>query len=151
MSMLNEVDIEVTGLDELDKEMDKFTPEFNRTAVADGVEAAAAYLAAMAQGLAPLITEEFGSRKPGELRDSIGVVMRAVSPDHPNLTRAWVCPIYGVSGSSEPNQDPGYWGQYVEYGSEHNPTAEPYLRPAVDEGAAAAVALFVQTAASHFK
>ena len=148
---LNEIDIEVTGLDDLDREMAKFTAEFNRTAVADGVEAAAAFLAAKAQGYAPIITKGYGSRKPGELKNSIGVVMRKLSADKPHLTSARVCPLYGVSGSSDPNQDPGYWGQYVEYGSEHNPVPEPYLRPAVDGGATEAVSIFVETAAAHFK
>jgi hypothetical protein len=148
--MLNEIDIEVTGLDELDRAMANFLPEFNRTAVADGVEAAAAYLAAKAKEKAPLVSKNFGSRRPGELRDAISVVMRKLRDDHPELTRAWVGPIYGTSGATHPNQDPGYWGQFVEYGSEHNPVAEPYLRPTVDGDSAAAVEIFVREASSHF-
>jgi hypothetical protein len=148
--MLNEIDIEVAGLDELDKVMARFPAEFNRTAVADGVEAAAAFLAAKAQQKAPLVSKNFGSRRPGELRDSIGVVIRKLAADRPELTRAWVGPIYGISGAPNPNQDPGYWGQYVEYGSEHNPVPEPYLRPAADEGASEAVEIFVRTASAHF-
>jgi len=147
---LDEIEIEITGLDEIDRAMAKFPAEFNRTAIADGVEAAAAYLGAMAQGLAPELTEGYGSREPGELRKSIGVYMRKVSADRPELTTAWVGPMYGVSGSSSPEQDPGKWGQYVEFGSEHNRVPEPYLRPALDGGAAAAFEIFVQTVSAHF-
>jgi hypothetical protein len=116
----------------------------------EGVEAAAAFLAAKAQQKAPLVSKNFGSRKPGELRNSIGVVLRKLSADYPEYTNAWVCPVYGTSGASDPNQDPGYWGQYVEFGSEHNPVPEPYLRPAFDEGASAAVNIFVQTVSKFF-
>ncbi len=149
--MLNEVDIEVTGLDELDRKMAEFSSEFNRVAVAGGVEAAAAFMAARAKQNAPEMTEEFGNRKPGELRESIGVVMRKLSVDHPNLTSAWVGPIYGVTGEVNPNQDPAYWGQYVEFGSAHNPTPKSFLRRSVDEGTTEAVDVFVKTTSSYFE
>ena len=84
--MPEEIEFEVTGLDELDRSMSQFGAEFNRTAVVDGVEAAAAFLAAEAQARAPVQSEEFGSRKPGELRDSIGVYMRKGSQDHPEMS-----------------------------------------------------------------
>jgi HK97 gp10 family phage protein len=148
--MLDEIEIEVTGLDELDRSMARFSAEFNRTAMVEGVQAAATFLAERARQKAPLVSKNFGRRKPGELRDSIGVVMRKFGIDHPEYTCATVCPVYGISGAPDSSQDPGVWGQYVEFGSVHNPIPEPYLRPAFDEGAAEAVNIFVQTAAKFF-
>jgi hypothetical protein len=142
-----EIDFEVTGLDELERNMDAFGPMISRDICTEGIQAAAAYLASLAQSHAPVIVKSFGSREPGELRGSIGVVMKEIHPDHPENTGAYVGPLYLKSGD---DQDPGYWGQYVEYGSVHNEIPEPYLRPALDEGGQRAIDVFVAVASEKF-
>jgi hypothetical protein len=137
---LNEFDIEVEGLEELDARMEAFPAEFNRACARDGVEAMCVYLAGLAQDNAPVMTEAFGKREPGELRDSIGVIMEDVRANNPTYTSGLVTPIYDGGGQ----ESPGVWGKFVEYGSVHNPDPKPFLRPAVDGGAAEAIDICVR-------
>lgn len=153
---LNEFDIEVEGLEELDARMEAFPAEFNRECARDGVEAMCVYLALLAQANAPVMTEAFGNREPGELRDSIGVIMEDVVASQPWYTNGLVTPIYEGGGL----QTPGVWGKFVEYGHDVVVGGEkryghggevvghvephPFLRPAVDEGAEAAIDICVR-------
>lgn len=95
----------------------------------------------MAQEKAPVLAKVEGSRRiPGELRDAIGVLMEDTDPGKPSRVGALITPFYD---RGEGKQSPGVWGSFVEYGSIHG-EAQPFMRPACDEGAESSLEVFVE-------
>jgi HK97 gp10 family phage protein len=131
-------DLEIYGLDEMEKKMDAFGPEFTRKCVTQGVEAASNLLKEVMKGRAPVSTEY--SAQPGELRDSIDILLKAQNVDRPNVVAAAISPIYE---KSEGEQSPGYYCRFVEYGSVHNPHPDAFMRGTIDEAGMKAIDLCI--------
>ena len=132
---IEEMSLEIYGLEEMEKKMDAFGPEFTRECVTKGVVEASEFLADLMRSRAPVSTDFDSDREPGTLRDSIGVIMDPMKADKPDYVSASISPEYE---KSEGDQSPGYYSRFVEYGSAHN-QPEPFMRPTVDEGGMAAI------------
>lgn len=133
---VDDISLEIYGLDEMERKMDAFGPEFTRECVTEGVIAASELLAEVMRSRAPISTEFDQDREPGTLRDSIGVIMDESDADRPDYVSAAISPEYE---KSEGQQSPGYYCRFVEYGSAHNPQPEPFMRPTLDEAGGAAI------------
>ncbi len=124
-------DVEIVGLEDLERRMTEFAPQFNRACIRRGVDAGAAVLVGAAKGFAPTLKPHTSTskREPGELRDAIEAIPDPVDANNPSRTGSTVSPTYTKSDGPD---SPGVWGKFVEYGSVHNPQPEPFLRPAID-------------------
>jgi HK97 gp10 family phage protein len=133
---IEELSLEIYGIEDMEKKMDAFGPEFTRECVTKGVAAASEFLANEMRTRAPVSTDYDTTREPGTLRNSIGVIMNPLNEERPDYVSAAISPEYE---KSEGKQSPGYWCRFVEYGSEHNPHPEPFMRPTVDEAGKTAI------------
>jgi HK97 gp10 family phage protein len=125
-----DVEVEVTGLAEMAETLDKipyvFAQRIQRAALLAGGEV---FMNA-AQSLAPVASEQSHKEGyPGELRDSIGVVVK-LGKDL-DMSVAQIGPLYEKSKYNEKTRthSPGVYGKFVEYGTAKM-RAHPFLRPA---------------------
>jgi HK97 gp10 family phage protein len=137
---IEELSLEIYGLEDMEKKMDAFGPEFTRECVTKGVLEASELLADVMRSRAPVATDFDTDRDPGTLRDSIGVISDPLKSDKPDFVSATISPEYE---KSDGQQSPGYWCRFVEYGSEHNPHPQPFMRPTLDEAGMAAIDLCI--------
>lgn len=120
-------EVKIDGLKEVEEALQDAGPTLARKALRKALKEAAAPLVEAARANAPVLKEGTPQRRPGELRDSIGVVVKT-SPKNGSAT-AQIGPLY--DGKSE-GDSPGVYGMWVEFGSIHNPKPNPYMRRAFD-------------------
>jgi HK97 gp10 family phage protein len=132
-----DVQVSITGLESLEKALENAGPKLAKAALRKGLKAAAQPLIDAAKSAAPVMTEGTPQRRPGELRDSIGLVTKLSSREE-NGT-AHIGPMYDKKHGSD---SPGVWGKFVEFGSIHNPQPNPFMRRAFDAAGKAALDKF---------
>lgn len=139
--------IEFVGWDQMDAMMKNFGPEFTRKCVIKGVWEAAQFLAQEMRSRCP-VGGQYETRYPGEMRDAIDVLAKPYKSDHPSQVGATISPLYDKSLG---DQSPGYYCTFVEYGSVHNPTPDPFERPTMDEAGQEAIEICIETVAAELE
>ena len=141
---MDEIEVEVTGLDELAKKLDnipyKFAQRIQRTALQAGGEVFEAEMRANA----PVASERaHPDAAPGELRDSIGVKIRLGKDLDSSVAK--IGPLYdkGKYSGNRRTWSPGIYGFFVEYGTKIM-EAQPFIRPAYQAGRERAFSAYAQ-------
>jgi HK97 gp10 family phage protein len=127
--------VKISGLDEVEKNLENFTQKVARKDVRHALIAGANVLKESAQANAPVLGKATPQRTPGELKESIDVFTH-VDVSAGTVT-CKVGPGYDKTGKGG-EQSPGVYGKFVELGTS-KAGAEPYLRPAFDTSGEAAV------------
>lgn len=132
------VTVEVRGLKGIEDALAQAGPRIAKRALRKALKAGSDVLVREAKELAPILKEPDPRRKPGDLRDSIGAVIK-LSPSQQSGT-AHVGPLIDSKADSD---SPGVYGLFEEFGTIDS-AADPYLRPAFDAAAEAAKDAFAE-------
>jgi HK97 gp10 family phage protein len=133
-----EVSVELKGLEGVEDALAEAGPKLARRALAKALKAAGAVLVREAKSRAPVAVKDTPQRRPGELRDAITAGPVRTSPKHERASLR-VGPEIAAKDKEDSAQSPGVYGKFVEFGSIHNPNKKPFLRPAFDAAAQAAL------------
>lgn len=137
-------EITVTGLDQLADALDKMPYRFAQNIMRNALHAGAEVFMAEMQARAPVAPQaSHPESAPGELRDSIGVMVR-LGKDLDSST-AKIGPMYDKSRYSGKNRthSPGIYAKFVEWGTVKM-SAKPFIRPAFWAAKETAVDTFVK-------
>lgn len=129
--MPDAITVKVAGLREIEQRLLLLPQKLARRHLAKAVGRGGRVLRDLARAKAPV-------GETGELRKNIIARVRA------NLKQNKVTATVGVRYRGAGTQDPGVYAMFQEFGTEHAP-AQPFLRPALDEGAQPAIAATVET------
>jgi HK97 gp10 family phage protein len=127
-----EFTVEISGLKELEDTLADLGPQLAKKALRKALKAAAEPLVEAAKAKAPVLAEGTPQRRPGELRDSIGVQIKFDEKNQQAV--AHIGPDKKI-----------YWSPMVEYGSVHNPTPVPFMRSSFDGSGKEALEKFTET------
>ena len=132
-----DITVKIEGLKEIEDALAQAGPKLARGAVRKALKKGGAVFLGRAKALAPVLAKATPQRKPGELRDAIAEVDRMDARKQQGRARIGL--KYGKKGK----QDPGVYGLFVEFGTKDT-HAQPYMRPAYDEGRRAAESVFTE-------
>lgn len=146
-------DVRIDGLDELKRTLAGLPDRLGERVFRAALRSAAQVIRKDAMARVPVLAEPDPRRKPGTVRRAISVrrskkdkfgVFVSVKPLGGKAIRAFKT----AGGRSAANPDDPFYWIFLEFGTPSNP-ARPFMRPAFQAQAAAAVQKFAQFAAAR--
>jgi HK97 gp10 family phage protein len=133
-----EITVEVQGLKGVEAALEDAGPKLAKRALRKALRAGGQLMVDAAKARAPLLKEATKRRKPGDLRDSIGMKV-ALSAKQESGTVS----VGPMRDRSKGKDSPGIWGMFVEFGSVHG-AAQPFMRPGFDYSSQPALEAFTE-------
>jgi len=121
------IEIEVQGLKGVEDALSQAGPKLAKRALRKALSAAGQTMVGAAKRRAPVLTKATKQRRPGELRDSVGMTIRLSPKGESGMVH-----VGPVKDKARGKQAPGVWGLFVEFGSVHG-AAQPFMRPAFEQ------------------
>jgi len=121
-----QITVNISGLQGVEDALHDAGPKLAKAALRKGLRAGADIFIADAKSRAPILKKPHPHRNPGDLKDSIGAVIK-MSPKQEYGT-VHVGPKRERGKGSE---QPGVYGMFVEFGTD-DAAAQPFMRPAFD-------------------
>lgn len=132
-----ELIVRTEGLEDIQNALVKAAPQLIASVLPAALAKGGAVFVERAKALAPVLAKATTEREPGELRDSITQLVTINEAKESGRSR--IGPHY----SDKPEQDPAVYALFVEFGTK-NMAAEPFMRPAFDEGQEEAERVFME-------
>ena|ERR1035437_1025047 len=133
-----ELTVQVLGLKGVEDALAQAGPKLAKRALRKALRAGGEVMVDAAKGRAPVLKQGTPQRKPGELRDSIGMVVKLSPTEESGTVR-----IGPLRDKAKGKNSPGIWGSFVEFGSVHG-AAQPFMRPGFDSSKEAALDKFTE-------
>ena len=133
-----ELTVQVLGLKGVEDALAQAGPKLAKRALRKALRAGGEVMVDAAKGRAPVLKQGTPQRKPGELRDSIGMVVKLSPTKESGTVR-----IGPLRDKAKGKNSPGIWGSFVEFGSVHG-AAQPFMRPGFDSSKEAALDKFTE-------